>query len=199
MHAYLYFITSSVHSKPLDQLFWKEKESKEDPSSAILNAPPPPPPAHTPFQHPGLTTIKVAAPRGSYGHNTGDPWTNSSGKDPYPPLEKPNPRKRQPTHSTPRHSSHPQHTKQALPLAQMSILGAITGRIWRTPGPISLAWKIKERIPKFSHPQNIPPLPIHPINTHASPLSRLLSPGAAMAIIRGTLGPIPLARTLMTP
>ena len=47
-----------------------------------------PPPAHTTYKHPCLTPIKTVVPRGSYGNNMGDPWTNSSGKDPDDPLDK---------------------------------------------------------------------------------------------------------------
>ena len=48
----------------------------------------PPPPAHVTSHHPGLATIKSVGPRGSYCHNTGDPWTNSSVNYRYLPVGK---------------------------------------------------------------------------------------------------------------
>ena len=107
------------------------------------------------------TTIKINGPRGSYGNNTGYPWTIYSGKDPYSPLEKPKPRQRQPPHSTPTpiHSLQPRRMEQEPPLASTLALGAATARIWRTPGSIPLTRRRKERRPKFSHPQSRPPLP----------------------------------------
>ena len=104
---------------------------------------------HTPTQHPGLNINKIFDLQGSYGQNKYDPCTNSSRKDPDPPLDKIQAQKHlkpqsktrtiKSLHSTPRRSLWPRRMKQAPSPAKMLALGAGTARIRRTPGKIPLS------------------------------------------------------------
>ena len=74
---------------------WNNSSGKENKGKTTQVHPPSikSTPAQTHSHHPGPTTINSVVPRVSYGHNTGHPWTNSSGKDPGYPWQKPRPDK----------------------------------------------------------------------------------------------------------